>query len=961
MAIFILGVSAVLQFIAAMYSVRLIKVTGKWQAWALIATAMTLMGVRRSITLYRTITGDTTHSADMTAEFVALIISILMVSGVFLIGPMFRKAQSTNETLRISEERNSLLLDSTAEAIYGLDMNGNCTFCNVACLSMLSYENQDDLLGKNMHALIHHTRVDGTPYPIEDCHIYKAFLSKEKCHVDTEILYRKDGSYFPAEYWSYPTIRNGKIVGAVVTFLNISKRKQAEKILRESEKKYRGLLETAPDGMVIVNAKGEIEIINQQLQEMTGFTLTDLIGLPVEKLIPKRFKVHKQQRDSYLTDAHVRMMGEGKKLFVRRKDGSEFPVEISLSPSKTMAGLIVSAAIRDISEREKTEIILQKKSKSISLMGDIASIANESSDFDRTIKTCLSMICSFSGWPIGHYYAMINNELCSTGIWHLNHPEKFETFRKVTEKAYFTQGIGLPGRVLSSGKPAWIVDVSKDANFPRAKLAKDIGVCSGFAFPIKIGSEITGVLEFFSEESLEPNFDMLEIMAQIGTQLGRVAERMQSNNKLIYQAKHDALTGLVNRREFEHRVERLLVTVKQDKDEHALCFMDLDQFKVVNDTCGHVAGDELLRQLGSVLQNTVRHRDTLARLGGDEFGVLMEHCSLDDAHRVAISLQKAIQSYQFLWEERSFKVGVSMGLVPITSVTINLTELLKDADAACYMAKDKGRNCIHLYHTEDTEIAQRHGEMQWVVKINQALEEDMFCLYAQAIVPLDGSAEQHYELLLRMVDSKGKIIPPGAFLPAAERYDLIEKLDTWVIENAFSLLTANPLFLKQVHFISINLSGQSLAKQEFLTFIISELDKSGIDAEKICFEITETSAISNLNSARKFISTLKGLGCQFALDDFGSGLSSFAYLKNLPVDYLKIDGMFVKDIVDDPIDHAMVKSINEIGHVMGMQTIAEFVENDEIKAMLREIGVDYAQGYGIGKPQPFDELMNVLH
>ncbi|MFB3100107.1 MAG: EAL domain-containing protein [Gammaproteobacteria bacterium] len=437
-----------------------------------------------------------------------------------------------------------------------------------------------------------------------------------------------------------------------------------------------------------------------------------------------------------------------------------------------------------------------------------------------------------------------------------------------------------------------------------------------------------------------------------------ITEEQILAEQLNFHASHDALTGLVNRREFEQRAERLLSTVRQEQGEHALCFMDLDQFKVVNDTCGHTAGDELLRQLSSLLEQNVRHRDTLARLGGDEFGVLMEHCSLDGALRVATSLQNAIQDYQFSWEGHTFKVGVSMGLVPITETTANLTELLKQADAACYIAKDKGRNRIHVHHADDSELAQRHGEMQWVTRLHQALEEDRFCLYAQTIVPLDGSTDKHYELLIRMVDAKGEIIPPGAFLPAAERYDLISKIDRWVIDNAFGLLADNPVFLSQINFISINLSGQSLTSPGILEFIITQLDESGIGGEKICFEVTETAAISNLSGAVKFISTLRGLGCRFALDDFGSGLSSFGYLKNLPVDYLKIDGMFVKDIVDDPIDRAMVKSINDIGHVMGMKTIAEFVENDEIKGMLRLIGVNYAQGYGIGKPQPFDELLD---
>ncbi len=443
----------------------------------------------------------------------------------------------------------------------------------------------------------------------------------------------------------------------------------------------------------------------------------------------------------------------------------------------------------------------------------------------------------------------------------------------------------------------------------------------------------------------------------VGTHVD-ITSRKKADEYLSYQASHDPLTNLVNRREFENRAGRLLSTTKHESDEHALCFMDLDQFKVINDTCGHVAGDEMLRQLSTVLQETMSERDTLARLGGDEFGVLMEHRSLDDAHRVAISLQETIQNYQFVWEGYSFKIGVSMGLIPITKTTVNLTELLIDADAACYMAKDNGRNRIHIYHADDSEIAHRHGEMQWVTRIQHALEEDRFCLYAQSIMPLDNNTDKHYELLIRMIDEKGKVIPPGAFLPAAERYDLMTQIDRWVIESAFRLLADNPVFESQVSFISINLSGQSLADQSILDFIILQLDETGIESKNICFEITETAAILNLGTAKIFISTLKELGCRFALDDFGSGLSSFAYLKNLSVDYLKIDGMFVKDIVDDPIDHAMVKSINEIGHVMGMKTIAEFVENDEIKGMLGQIGVDYAQGYGIDKPMPLDDLLS---
>lgn len=439
----------------------------------------------------------------------------------------------------------------------------------------------------------------------------------------------------------------------------------------------------------------------------------------------------------------------------------------------------------------------------------------------------------------------------------------------------------------------------------------------------------------------------------------RLEEAARSEARLRYQASHDALTGLFNRHEFERRAKLLISKIQNSKGEHALCFMDLDQFRVVNDTCGHIAGDELLRQLGHVLKDSVRKSDILARLGGDEFGILMENCTADQAKRTVTELQQAIQDFQFSWEKKSFRIGVSIGLVSFSGTTSSITEVLKQADAACYMAKDLGRNRIHVYQPEDTQIEQRHGEMQWVTRINHALEENRYILYAQNIVPLNQSTEIHYELLLRMIDEHGKIIPPNIFLPAAERYDLMHKLDVWVVDHAFALIASHPDFIEQIHFISINLSGQSITNVNFLNSVIAQIKALGIEASKICFEVTETAAISNLRAASNFISRLRELGCHFALDDFGSGLSSFGYLKNLPVDYLKIDGMFVRDIVEDPIDNAMVKSINDIGHVMGMKTIAEFVENSEIKSMLREIGVDYAQGYDIGRPRPFEEILGL--
>ena len=437
-----------------------------------------------------------------------------------------------------------------------------------------------------------------------------------------------------------------------------------------------------------------------------------------------------------------------------------------------------------------------------------------------------------------------------------------------------------------------------------------------------------------------------------------ITEARALSQQLRFQAAHDALTGLVNRREFENRLERALKSAEGGRSEHALCYLDLDQFKIINDTCGHVAGDELLRRLGRVLAQQVRRQDTLARLGGDEFGVLLEHCSMHVAERVANALRRTIEDFRFAWEKQIFGIGVSIGVVPIHSQGQTVSSILSAADAACYAAKDRGRNRIHIYHEGDVDLARRHGEMRWVTRIQTALEENRFELARQPIVSLSGDegSDRHYELLLRMRDEDGKIVPPEAFLPAAERYNLSIKLDRWVVREAFRILTRDPVHLENLFLCSINLSGVSLADEDFLIFVTSELASAGLPPRKVCFEITETAAIANLPGAMRFIEVLRRIGCRFALDDFGSGLSSFAYLKSLPVDFLKIDGVFVKDIVDDPIDRELVRSINQIGHVMGKRTIAEFVESAEILSALGEIGVDYAQGFELGKPTLLTKL-----
>ena len=431
-----------------------------------------------------------------------------------------------------------------------------------------------------------------------------------------------------------------------------------------------------------------------------------------------------------------------------------------------------------------------------------------------------------------------------------------------------------------------------------------------------------------------------------------VSESRELNRRLSYHASHDILTGLVNRSEFETRLERALKSAKAREASYALCYLDLDQFKIVNDSCGHSAGDALLGQLGALLKSKIRWRDTLARLGGDEFGVLLESCSLEEALKTAEVLRVAISEFKFMWDDRNFRLGVSIGVVPITADNEDVAALLIAADSACAAAKEAGRNRIHSYQENDIDLMRRRREMQWAARINNALEDNRFELYRQTIQPLQVEEEgAHYEILLRMRDESGGIIAPGLFIEAAERYGITPNIDRWVIKNAFRWLVSEADERERLVMCSINLSGQSFSDEKFLPFVIDQFQMSGLDATKICFEITETAAIASYSQANRFINALKELGCKFALDDFGTGLSSFGYLKHFPVDFLKIDGSFVKEILHDPIDREMVRSINEIGHLTGKKTIAEFAENEEIITMLRGMGVDYAQGYGVSEPK----------
>jgi diguanylate cyclase (GGDEF)-like protein/PAS domain S-box-containing protein len=440
-----------------------------------------------------------------------------------------------------------------------------------------------------------------------------------------------------------------------------------------------------------------------------------------------------------------------------------------------------------------------------------------------------------------------------------------------------------------------------------------------------------------------------------------VAESRALSKKMEYMATHDSLTGLINRNEFDRQVKQQITICRQRKQTAVLCYLDLDQFKLVNDTCGHAAGDALLRQLTSVLQNNIRNKDTLARLGGDEFGLLCRDCDPETARLLTRDMLKLIEEFRFIWEGKSFSIKASAGLAVINEHVEDDARLMSMADSACYIAKERGRNRIHLYEPDDKHIAKRHSEMIWVSRLNEALMRNQFELYFQPIIHRgDTSCCRFIEFLVRLnqpeYGENDFVTLPGAFIPAAERYDLMPQIDRWVTQHAFKWLVKHSAQHPGLELCSINLSGQTIGNRQFASFIEEQFQQHPEITSKICFEITETAAVADLKRAVEFIEFIKSFGCRFALDDFGSGMSSFSYLKNLPVDYLKIDGTFVRDMAIDRVDFAMVEAINQVGQVMGIKTIAEYVESENIMTQLYIIDVDYMQGHYLARPRPIREF-----
>ena len=709
-------------------------------------------------------------------------------------------------------------------------------------------------------------------------------------------------------------------VGIYLSYLMVRRREEAERALKLSEERFNLAVTGSNDGLWDWNIDTGDVYYSPRFKQLLGFSEREM-GDDAEafnsRLHPEDKPAHEQAIDGHL------------------QHGGPFDIEMRLQTKageyrwfhfrgqalRTTAGraMRMAGAMTDTTDRRLTaaELFAAKERAQVTL----ASIADGviTTDTDGWVEYLNPVAEALTGWTTASARGLPLQGIVNTVD---------ETTRKVTHNP--VEMVLREERTIDV--PATMLLVRSDGSeIPIVQSAAPIRARTG---------EIIGVVLVMHDVSRERQY---------------VA-------KLSYQASHDALTGLINRTEFERRLNLALKSSADLNRNHAVMYLDLDQFKVVNDTCGHAAGDQLMRQVSAVLLKRLREGDTLARLGGDEFGVLLENCPPDHALRIADQLRQTVTDFHFVWETRSFGVGVSIGLVNVKDGPFTLADVMSAADAACYMAKEKGRNRVQVYHAEDSELSVRQGEMEWISRLQKALKEDRFVLYAQDIKALDTRREHgtHCEILVRLLDERGELVPPMAFIPAAERYNLMPAIDRWVIRSAFATISREQAEGGAVFEIcAINVSGGSIGDEGFLDYVREQFARFAVRPQSICFEITETAAIARLDKATHFINELKSLGCRFSLDDFGAGMSSFAYLKHLPVDFLKIDGGFVKNMADDPIDRAMVEAINSVGHITGKQTIAEFVDGERVIALLREIGVDFAQGYGVAKPRPFGPRLQV--
>ena len=713
-----------------------------------------------------------------------------------------------------------------------------------------------------------------------------------------------------------PARRDLELMGRMTQLARIAiERRRAEDALRDSEQRFRRLFENVVEGVYQVTREGHLLSANPALVKMLGYrTLAELQAIGSTR----QLYVYPSERDALLDK--LARLGElvGAEYQLKRKDGSIITVSENARANRDAAGRLIGfeGTIADITERKSAESRLSEQKERAQVTLQSIADAVISTDRDGTIDYMNPIAESLTGWsaaevvgkPVGDVVRLVS-----------------ETSRTV-----------IPDPVARALKEASAVALSDQTTLV-SRLKHEIGIQANVA-PIRDGDGLVlGAVMVFHDVSRERSMKRL----------------------LSYQAQHDALTGLINRREFENRLDAALDATRSNPDvKHAMVYVDLDQFKVVNDTCGHPAGDQLLKQVTGLLQTRVRASDVIARLGGDEFGVLLEHCDPATAIRLADGLRQAIRDYRFVWQGQTLQIGASIGIVEITDGTQSIAELMSAADMACYSAKDGGRNRVQLY--DPASASARHREMRWVSRLTRASDEGQLDIVFQPIVAVaaDPTSRPHYELLLRLVEEDGRLVLPHEFIPAAERYNVMPVLDRWMVERVLEEIV--PSRRDGVHeppfTVAINLSGTTLSDQAFLESLIEQLEEHEPTPGVLCFEITETAAISNLASASYIMRELTSRGCLVSLDDFGTGLSSFNYLRTLPVHYLKIDGQFVQNVANDPVDQSLVEAIVQVGKAMGIHTIAERVETVEVLETLKRIGVGFVQGYLLGKPESMERF-----
>ena len=840
----------------------------------------------------------------------------------------FSDLKRTQEALQQSQKHYANLAEAAPVGIFQTDKQGNCCYvneqwCQIAGISF------EDAMGTGWVAGLH---------PEDRQWVTDEWSRSAQANEMFRLEYRFQSPSSGQVTWVLgqavaETDSNGQINGYIGTIINITERKQAElqlnlyKLnleslveqrtteLESSRQRHAYMYQKTPVMLHSIDWQGRIRHVSDYWLEKLGYTREEVIGLKSTEFLTPESRHYAETvglpeyfKQGFCFDIPYQIV---------TKNGHIIDVLLSATSHQDHSGQKTSLAVMVDVTASNRELYREKELAQVTLQSIADAVIT--TDAQGNVEFINPIAEELTGWQ-----ASEAKGLPLTRVFHIIN----EITRNPAENPV--------DKVLRDGQIAGLANHT-------ALISRD-------------------GIEYSIEDSAAP------IRNRAGAIIGAVmvfhdvTQSRKLQRELSWQASHDSLTGLANRQKFEQELNVALQSLTQENQTHVLCYLDLDQFKVVNDTCGHIAGDELLCQVSQVLKKQIRAVDIVARLGGDEFGILLKQCSLEVAQIIAEKVLSAVQDFRFIWQDQVFSVGVSIGLASLERESIS-TEVLSAADSACYAAKNKGRNRIQFYEPNDLELLSQRGERQWSLQIKQALAGNRFCLYRQAIASMANSHETSYEVLLRMIDDQGNLVLPARFIPAAERYNLMPAIDLWVIKTFFSYqeqtLTEDSstadIDSSTLHFI--NLSGNSIGDPLFLEFIKQTFQQYRLLPHNIGFEITETAAISNLQQATNFIGELKQIGCQFSLDDFGSGMSSFAYLKNLPVDYLKIDGYFVKDILTDPATSAIVEAINHVGHVMGLKTIAEYVENQSLRERLGDIGVDYVQGFGIALPTPI--LMSV--